>query len=150
MGAGLARWSVALIFLISPAAHGQSSKELAAMGRAVWVAFECSALASQAKDVKDAERLFLYGYDRGQKFFGALKADKIKREDISSQVPMGVTMLLVGPTPDFALGRIYAAAEENAMKEVREMVDGRPPSRDLREVRAQNNYAKQNCSLIGR
>jgi len=77
------------------------------MGREILSAFNCSAWASKTNDSKETERLFLFGYKQGQKFLGALKAEKIKQEDISQEVPIGVTMLLQGPSEEFILGRIF-------------------------------------------
>ncbi|MBI1755329.1 hypothetical protein HYR65_03545 [Candidatus Azambacteria bacterium] len=96
----------------------QSSKEYAVMGREVLSALECSAWASKVNDAKESERLFMFGYAQGQKFLGALRAEKIKQEDVSQEVPIGITMLLQGPSDEFILGRIFENAQEEALNKV--------------------------------
>jgi len=130
----------------------QSSKEYAVMGREIWSAFECSAWASKVDDSKEAERLFMFGYSQGQKFLGALKAEKIKQEDISSEVPIGVTMLLQGPSEEFMLGRIFENAQEEALNEVFYTNYDRSNlnPEDLQKSIAGNKFRDGNCQLIGK
>jgi hypothetical protein len=94
------------------------SKEFAAKARRVWVAFECAALADIAGEKNKAETFFTYGLREGRAFLEAAEANKIKKEDLNSQAPVGVLMLLQGPSHDFILGRIYSFAEKNALKEI--------------------------------
>src|SRR5688500_17536244 len=63
------------------------SKEYALMGRDAWTAFACASLAGQAKDVKEFERLFTFGYGQGQKFLDAIEKQQIEQEDFASEVP---------------------------------------------------------------
>lgn len=127
----------------------QSSKEYAVMGREVWSAFECSAWASKVDDLKEAERLFMFGYEQGQKFLGALKAEKIKQEDISQEVPIGVTLLLQGPSEEFILGRIYETAQTEALDEVFK-TGNEYNSEELQKSIAGNKFRDGNCQLIGK
>lgn len=127
----------------------QSSKEYAVMGREVWSAFECSAWASTTNDSKEAERLFMFGYKQGQKFLGALKAEKITQEDISQEVPVGVTWLLEGPTEEFILGRILENAQEEALSEVFK-TGNEFNSEELQKSIAGNKFRDGNCQLIGK
>lgn len=129
--------------------YNLSSKEYATMGRQVFSAFQCSSWASINDDQGEAERLFKFGYEQGQKFLGALSAQKIKQEDISSQVPIGVTMLLQGPSEEFILGRIHSAAEEDALDEVFKTGDDFNDD-EIQKIIASNKYIKGNCELIGK
>lgn len=129
--------------------YNLTSKEYATMGRQVFSAFQCSSWASINDDQAEAERLFMYGYEQGQKFLGALSAQKIKQEDISSQVPIGVTMLLQGPSEEFILGRIHSAAEEDALDEVFKTGDDFNDD-ELQKIIASNKYRDGNCELLGK
>jgi len=129
--------------------YARSSKEYAVMGRMTWSAFECSALASKIEDSVEAERLFLFGYEQGKEFLGALKAEKIKQEDISQEVPIGITMLLQGPSEEFILGRIHSFAEEEALDEVFK-TGNEYNSDELQDVIARNEFQNSNCQLIGK
>lgn len=132
-------------------AFSQNSKEYAVMGREVWSAFGCSSWASKVDDSKEAERLFMFGYEQGQKFLGALKAEKIKQEDISQEVPIGVTLLLQGPNEEFILGRIFENAQEEALNEVfytnYDRNNLNPEA--LQKSIAENKFRDGNCQLIG-
>jgi len=88
------------------------------MGRATWVAFECASLASLLRDAKEHERLFMFGYKQGQFFLGALQGGKITEKDARAQVPIGLALLIQGPTSEFILGRIFEAAQDSALKKV--------------------------------
>lgn len=127
----------------------QSSKEYAIMGKQAFSAFQCSSWASKNDDQKEAERLFTFGYEQGKKFIGALGAQKIKQEDISSEVPIGVTMLLYGPSPDFMLGNIYSAAQEEALKDVFKTGDDFNAD-EVQKIVAGNKFRDGNCQLIGK
>jgi hypothetical protein len=118
------------------------------MGRSLWSAFECSSLASQMKNQKEQERLFNFGYKNGLAFISALQAQKIERKHISEEVPIGVTFLLQGPTPDFILGRIFEAAQDEALKGILKTGDSMN-SDDVQKLLAQSKYTKQNCRLLG-
>ena len=129
--------------------YNLTSKEYAIMGKQVFSAFQCSSWASINDDQEEAERLFVYGYEQGQKFLGALSAQKIKQEDISSQVPIGVTMLLQGPSEEFILGRIHSSAEEDALDEVFKTGDDFNDD-ELQKIIASNKYTAGNCELLGK
>jgi hypothetical protein len=138
-----------LLLMFANFAAAQNSKEYAAMGAEAWSAFECSSLASHIKDSKEAERLFLFGYEQGKKFIRALKANKIEKNDVSNGVPIGVLLLLQGPSEDFMLGRIYENAQENALKEVLR-TDGNFNSEENQKIIAEREFQKRNCQLIGK
>lgn len=134
--------------LAASSATAQSSRVFAVMGRSLWSAFECSSLASQMKNQKEQERLFNFGYKSGLAFISALQDQKIERKHLSEEVPIGVTFLLQGPTPDFILGRIFEAAQDEALKGILKTGDSMNPD-DVQKLLAQNKYTKQNCRLLG-
>lgn len=119
------------------------------MAKASWSAFECTSLASKIENTEEQERLFKFGYNQGHKFLAALKEGKIKQEDLSTQVPMIMLMLLQGPTPDFMLGRVFEAAQDSALEDVFN-TDGKYNSEQFQKDLAENKYWKQNCQLIGK
>lgn len=118
------------------------------MGLETWAAFECSSLAAHLKNNTQQERLFLHGYEQGQAFISAVRAGKVERQEMRSVVPIGLVLLLEGPTPDFMLGRIYENAQDNALKDVYGPV-GELPSPEIQARRAESKFLKANCALIG-
>jgi len=127
----------------------KTSKEYAIMGSEVWSAFSCSSWAEVIDKNDEAERLFLYGYGRGKEFIGALYAKKILEGDLSSEVPIGLLMVANGPSEEFALGKVYSSALDNAMDDVYE-TDNDFNSDELRKSVAQDKFLKANCQLLGR
>ena len=126
-----------------------TSKEYAVMGRELHSALQCASWASITKDDAESERLFTFGYEQGQKFLAAIKAEKVKKEDISSEVPIAVAWMLQGPTEEFILGRIYEAAQEDALEEVFKTGD-EFNSDEMQKIIAGNKYRDGNCQLIGK
>lgn len=126
-----------------------SSQEYAVMGRESFSAFQCSVLASVMSDAQEEERLFTFGYEQGKKFLNALSANKISEEDVSSEVPVGITWVLGGPSIEFMLGRIYTSASDAALENVYP-TDGTYISEDLRKSIAENDFNEGNCQLIGK
>ncbi|MBS4050768.1 MAG: hypothetical protein KGZ69_06155 [Methylomonas sp.] len=126
----------------------ESSSEYAQMGMAAWSAFKCSALAEKSNNPQDQERLFKYGYAQGLKFIDAIRSEKVKREDLSTGVPMMMLLLLQGPTPDFMLGRVFEGALDSATNDVFKTGD-QFNSDEMQEIIAKNKFWKQNCQLIG-
>lgn len=141
-------FTAALALLISPISMAQESVTYAQMAKATWSAFECSSLASKLKKPADQERLFKFGYSQGKAFIAALQAGKIKREDLSSNAPVGVLWLVEGPTPDFMLGRIYESAQDNALKDIYRVGDHFNTDEE-QELAASTKFASSNCQLIG-
>mgnify|MGYP006915206776 FL=1 len=66
----------------------------------------------------EANRLFLVGLRAGTKFLDAAKAGSITQEEAKRNVPLGVSLLLDGPSDDFVIGRIYESAINNAFDSV--------------------------------
>jgi hypothetical protein len=122
----------------------------------MWSAFECSVLARMAERPKEQERLFNLGYETGKRFIDAAKAKKFTEEELRSKVPIGVLYNLGGPTTDFTLGVLYAAAEEEASDNVvKKDANGLIQSADkwvtddtLRKARGEAQFSSRNCSLI--
>lgn len=138
---------IALVF-VKPSLAA-TSPEYAAMGKATWSAFECSALAEKSKNPKEQERLFKYGYVQGLKFIEAIQSEKIKREDLSKDVPLIMLLLLQGPTADFMLGRVFESALDSALEDVFKSGE-KFNSNEMQETIAKNKFWKQNCQLIGK
>jgi hypothetical protein len=130
-------------------AFAASSSEYAAMGKAAWSAFECSALAEKSKKTKEQERLFKHGYVQGLKFIEAIQSENVKREDLSRGVPLMMLLLLQGPTPDFMLGRVFEGTLDSALEDVYKTGD-HFNSDEEQETIADNKFWKQNCQLIGK
>jgi hypothetical protein len=137
-----------LMLLITPTI-ADDSRDCAHKGRAMWSAFECSSLASKNGNAEEQGRLFLYGYNEGQQFIAAVKAKKIKKDDLSSEVPMIVLLLLEGPTPDFMLGRIFEAAQKSALEDVFKFGE-HFNSEQEQLIAAKDKFWKLNCQLIGK
>ena len=136
-------------FSLKQVVFAESSKEYAVIGNSAYKAFECSALAEKLKYIKEQERLFLFGYNQGLKFIDALKEKKIKQDDLSSEVPFIMLLLLQGPTPDFMLGRVFEGAIDSALRDILKTGDILN-SDEVQESLAQNKFEKCNCKLIGK
>lgn len=143
------RFLIAMVyaFCVPLTTQAQTSKDFAVMGRVAWSAFACSSLAAHFKDQKEQERLFRLGYEQGKAFIEAAQAKKVDRKDISEEVPIGVTLLLQGPTPDFMLGRVYESAQEEALKGVFRTNEAFN-TEEVQASLARSEFTKQNCRLL--
>ena len=137
------------VAFLNQSVMAETSKEYAVMAKSVWSAFECSVLAEKSKNVIEQERLFTYGYKQGLVFIEALKAQKIKQEDLSSESPLMMLLLLQGPTPDFMLGRVFEGALESGLKNVYKTGE-EFNSDEMQETIAKNEFWNRNCQLIGK
>lgn len=125
------------------------------LARVMWSAFSCAAYAEISGNKQEQERLFKVGFDTGRTFVGGVK-NKTITETEAKDAPIGVLMLMSGPTTDFIIGRIFEAATENSYdKVVKEDSAGLPiidPSEwaddKLKVIRAKNKYQSSNCTLI--
>ena len=135
--------------IIGKPAFAASSTEYAAMGKAAWSSFECSALAEKSKQPNEQERLFKYGYAKGLEFIEAIQAEKVKREDLSKGTPLMMLLLLQGPTPDFMLGRVFEGALDSALEDVYKTGE-QFNSDEMQKTIAENKFWNQNCQLIGK
>jgi hypothetical protein len=134
------------------AVFNKSSKEYAVMSREFWSAIECSTWASHFDDQNEAERLFTFGYEQGKQFLGAVRAEKISEEDWRTEIPMGISMQLAGPSDDFILGVISSSIQDDALEEVfyTNYDKTKLNSDDLQKSIAENKYRDGNCQLIGK
>ena len=104
------------VLFIASASCG--AEEDAKAARVLWAAFECSRFALMSGQQDEANRLFLVGLRAGTKFLDAAKAGSITQEEAKRNVPLGVSLLLDGPSDDFVIGRIYESAINNAFDSV--------------------------------
>jgi len=119
----------------------------AAKSRLSWSAFECSMLAEMSGNETEQARLFGVGYDAGRAFLSALQSGRVTQEETRTQSPIGFLMVMGGPSHDFMLGRIYAAAVQNAWDDIqREMGDS--TDSELRRLLAVNEFQSNNCTLL--
>jgi hypothetical protein len=87
-------------------------------------------------------------------FLEALKNGQITREEVNSEVPWQVTLLIEGPSIDFILGRIFEAAMRDAYDEVVKRDNNGMPLQTsvnddgLRRMIASTKYSSNNCTLI--
>lgn len=133
-----------LAFLASPAV-AQNSEDYAQMSRKVWSLFECTVLASYTKNGTEAEKHFQLGYQTGKTFIEALKAGKVKNEDLRKHMPWAMGEKLNGPSIEFALGRLYESIQDYTIEEIWKDTAS---SEDLRKTKALTTYQKQNCAFL--
>jgi hypothetical protein len=138
---------VAYIVAASQVTQAQPSKEFAVLGQVTWSAFECASWAGVMKDRVEQDRLFNIGLSSGRRFIDAVRAGKVRENDISVQVPVGLVMLLQGPSTDFMLGRIFERVQDHALKEVVSSKDTiNEPA--VQAVIAGNKFRSSNCQLL--
>src|SRR5262245_44987180 len=140
-------FATALLFGLAPlTAAAQSARD----GRVMWSAFECATFAELSGDKKENERLFGIGLKAGRQFVEAVKNGQISPEAVRSEVPIGVTLYLAGPTVDFIIGRIFENATKDAFDAVVERKNGQATITDdeVRKSNAQHRYGEKNCTLI--
>ncbi|MBU2566162.1 hypothetical protein KKG46_01225 [Patescibacteria group bacterium] len=125
----------------------KTSLEYARMSRISWSAFQCSMWASLIDDDEEAERQFKLGYKKGIEFLSALESQKIEDKDFRSEVPIGVSMNLSGPSNDFILGIIYSAATDDAFKSIQADLKA-SDWEEIQRTKAMVKYQDSNCSLI--
>lgn len=154
------RTNLAAIALVAMLAPGEPSyaqtKASPNVGRLAWSAFRCSVYAEMSGDAKEQERLFHLGYASSQKFVDGIK-DKTISEAEAREAPIGVLILLRGPSVDFMIGRIFENAMQDAFDSVvKSNVDGTTiynPSDwvhddEVKRTRAQAKYVSANCELL--
>lgn len=141
----LAAHSLALIALLSSPASAQEAH----LGRLSWSAFHCSSLASQSAQADEQQRLFQVGYESGLRYIEAVRAGRVTEEQVRSETPIGFSLGLGGPSPDFMLGRIYETAADKAYDDVTEQIST-PNAFDaeIRQVVAGNLFQQSNCTLL--
>jgi len=140
--------SIVTVLTFSPLAAAERSNPYVLMAQSSWSAFQCSVLAEKANNMAEQKRLFDYGYAQGLKFISALEAGAAKKEDVPGVAPFSMLLLVRGPTPEFALGRIFEAALRAALEDVFASSDAYA-SEGIQQSAATREFWKRNCSLIG-
>jgi len=143
---------LAIQTLMVEAASAENKPNIA---HVMWSAFSCAAYAEMSGNKQEQERLFKIGYDAGRAFVDGVK-NKTITEAETKGAPIGVLMLMGGPTTDFIIGRIFESATADAYdKVVKEDSAGLPiidssewADDKLRVIRAKNKYQSSNCALI--
>jgi hypothetical protein len=103
----------------------------------------------------EQKRLFSIGYASGVRLVERVRNGTMAEAE-RQELPVGILLLLGGPSVDFVVGRIFEHVNEYALdKVVKEDNDGVPlfdPSKwaddELRNVRARNKFGSSNCALI--
>jgi hypothetical protein len=136
-------------------ASAQTPIEKARLARTAWSAFQCATYAEMSGDKKEQARLFDVAFKAARDFIEAAKIGQIPAEVARSQVPIGVSMLLQGPSTDFIVGRIFENSTRDAYDDVVKKENGLPLDnsewvRDdaLRISKAKNLYHRSNCVLL--
>jgi hypothetical protein len=144
---------VAVTTLFCSSALAQTGNpEKARLGLIMWAAFQCALFAELSGNKNEQERLVMVGLKSGRDFLEALKAGQVSRDNLNKEVPIGVTMLLGGPSPDFTIGRIFEYASRDAYDAAvkDDIAAGVEASvRDaLKKTRAMTSFENNNCVLI--
>ena len=137
--------SVLILALIPAAAFAQSSRDYATMSLMMWAAFQCGYYAASMDDTLEAERLYNLGVEEGRDFLVALEAGQLDQADMQHVVPVGVSLLLGGPSHDFIIGRIF----ESVMMDTAEQLYAEGNFDEaLARSRAQVAFQEANCASI--
>ena len=123
-----------------------AADEKALLGRIMWSAFQCSAFAELAENKNEQERLYLVGLNAGRTFLEAMKAGQISEQAVKAEVPINVLQRLEGPSNEFVVGKIHAAATGSARDEVVKRKTGMWGPTQKQEARSA--YTNRNCILI--
>jgi hypothetical protein len=126
-------------------------EEKALLGHIMWSAFQCSTYAELSGNLisenkSEQERLHLVGLNAGRTFLEAMKAGQISEQALREAVPINVLQRLEGPSNEFVIGKIYAAATGSARDEIvkkKRRIWGPTEKQDARFA-----YTYHNCILI--
>jgi hypothetical protein len=91
-------------------------EQWAHMGKKMYLAFRCAALAQAAK-LPEAEflRLFTRGIELGRPLLSALFEKRVEPRNDIWIMPLGALECAHGPTAEFVLGRIWQCASNDAL-----------------------------------
>jgi hypothetical protein len=142
----------------SLAVAGVSANQKAAQpnaARLTWSAFTCATYAELHGNTREQERLFGVGLNAARVFVGRVK-DQTLPEAERREIPIGILLLLGGPSVDFVVGRIYEGAMGSAYDDVvKEDASGLPildprqwADGELKVSKAQRKYREANCEII--
>jgi hypothetical protein len=123
-----------------------AADEKALLGRIMWSAFQCSAFAELAENKNEQERLYLVGLNAGRTFLEAMKAGQISEQAVKDEVPINVLQRLEGPSTEFVIDKIHAAATGYAYDEIVKRKTGKWGPTQKQEARSA--YTNKNCVLI--
>jgi len=123
-----------------------AADEKALLGRIMWSAFECSAFAELSEYKTEQERLYLVGLNAGRAFLEAMKAGRISEQAVKDDVPINVLQRLEGPSNEFVINKIYAAATGNAHDDI--VKKKRSNWGPTQKQDARFAYTYHNCVLI--
>jgi hypothetical protein len=137
--------AVGLLFWSSALAQ---TPEKARLGRTMWAAFQCSIFAELSGNKNEQERLLMVGLKSGRDFLEALKAGQISRDSLNTEVPVGVTLLLAGPSPDFIIGRIFENAVRDFLRDAYDVALEASVRDAFTKTRAMTSFENNNCVLI--
>lgn len=133
----------------------QTAVEKARLSRTMWSAFQYGTFAEMSGNEKEQARLFDVGVKAGRDFLDALKNRQIPADVASNEVPIGVSMLLQGPSADFIIGRVFENAMQDAYDDIVKHENGLlldsskwVNDKDLKKSKAQTKYLKSNCVLV--
>lgn len=155
-----ARWKAtpALALMISAAmpAYGQSeSRDSATSASRAWNAMTCAIFAGMSGQDGEQIRLEQLALSEGRRFLSAARNSAIDREDFESRVPMAFYGRMTGPSVDFALGRVWEAAEDytgDVLWQRNQMIFRSPdykfPDNDTIRMRAHDQYSAGNCAAL--
>ncbi len=146
---------VAIMFCLAfaaPAARSQSSADYAKQGLIGWSLFECTILARDlGKPEQYVTRSFGQAIASTRSFLKALRESKILNEDINRTVPVGLVLVLGGPTDDFIAGRIFEAVANATYKDTYckngSLVDCTTDKKS-QAIIARNAFSVRNCELL--
>ncbi|MGB8896016.1 MAG: hypothetical protein WCD13_17160 [Pseudolabrys sp.] len=127
-------------------AADERTLEKALLGHIMWSAFQCSTYAELSDYKSEQERLHLVGLNAGRTFLEAMKAGQISEQAAREAVPINVLQRLEGPSNEFVIGKIYAAATGSAYDEI--VKKKRSKWGPTQKQDAQFAYTYHNCILI--
>ena len=144
-----------IVVLATP--RSVAEPQVASVNRAVltWSVFSCATYAELSGDAVEQKRLFEIGY-RSAKAFVAAVENQTLPETERLNAPLGILMLLEGPSADFIVGRIFESAMRNAYDDVVTRDNSGAPLRDplqwasgeTKTMKAREKYQSANCALI--
>lgn len=157
------RWTVrllraviwyALIWSVEAGAEEAISK--AKLASVTYAAFQCGMYANISENYEESERLFQLGISTGRDFVEAALNKEITPEQFKKEVPIGVSLVLQGPTVDFIIGRVYQSITNDAYEGLYKMDDSGLPipqnewntDGNLIKIRAANKFQSKNCKLL--
>lgn len=147
--------NLGLSLALSSIALSQEDDNPTNRGRLMWSAFACATFAEMSGETQEQERLFDVGYSVGQSFLADIENETVSESEFQA-APVGVLLVIGGPSAEFILGRIYENAVGDAFDSVVKEDGNDLPilnpadwaNEELRAIRAENKYLTSNCELI--